>query len=45
MKTSDIKLLDLRALIAIGCFTVPALLLVSWDSYLYDLPQHHDVIW
>lgn len=33
------------ALIAIGCFTVMALLVVSWDSYLYDLWQHHDVIW
>ncbi|MBR5726396.1 MAG: hypothetical protein IKX56_06660 [Muribaculaceae bacterium] len=36
---------DLRALLPIGCFTVVALLLVSWDSYLYDLWQHHDVIW
>ncbi len=33
------------ALLAIGVFAVVALLLVSWDSYLYDLWQHHDVIW
>ena len=30
---------------AIGVFAILALLLVSWDSYLYDLWQHHDVIW
>ena len=45
IKTSDLHRLDLRALTAIGCFTVLALLLVSWDSYLYDLWLHHDVIW
>ena len=33
------------ALLAIGVFAIVALLLVSWDSYLYDLWQHHDVIW
>ncbi len=32
-------------LLAIGVFAILALLLVSWDSYLYDLWQHHDVIW
>lgn len=32
-------------MLAIGAFTILALLLVSWDSYLYDLWQHHDVIW
>ena len=37
--------IDRWALLAIGAFTVLALLLVSWDSYLYDLWQHHDVIW
>ena len=36
---------DRIALAAIGAFAVIALLLVSWDSYLYDLWQHHDVIW
>ena len=36
---------NLVTLLSIGCFTVVALLLVSWDSYLYDLWQHHDVIW
>lgn len=35
----------LKALLPIGCFTIVALLLVSWDSYLYDLWRHHDVIW
>ncbi len=45
IKTSNTHLPDLRALIGIGCFTVLALLLMSWDSYLYDLPHHHDVIW
>lgn len=34
-----------KAQLPIGCFAVVALLLVSWDSYLYDLWQHHDVIW
>ncbi len=29
----------------VGIFAVLALLLTSWDSYLYDLWQHHDVIW
>ena len=32
-------------LIMVGIFAVLALLLTSWDSYLYDLWQHHDVIW
>lgn len=36
---------SLAALLSIGCFVVVALLLVSWDSYLYDLWPHHDVIW
>ena len=45
MKMSNTDLADLRFLISIGYFTVLALLLVSWDSYLYDLPHHHDVIW
>lgn len=31
--------------IAVGIFAVLALLLTSWDSYLYDLWQHRDVIW
>ncbi len=33
------------ALIAVGIYAIVALLLTSWDSYLYDLWQHHDVIW
>ena len=33
------------AIIAITCFAILAILLTSWDSYLYDLWQHHDVIW
>jgi len=33
------------ALLAVGAFAVLALLFTSWDSYLYDLWQHHDVIW
>ncbi len=33
------------AVITVGIFAVLALLLTSWDSYLYDLWQHHDVIW
>ena len=41
----DTKRDNLMALLPIGCFTIVALLLVSWDSYLYDLWQHHDVIW
>ena len=32
-------------LFTVGIFAVLALLLTSWDSYLYDLWQHHDVIW
>ena len=36
---------QLWVLLAIGVFAILALLLVSWDSYLYDLWQHHDVIW
>lgn len=36
---------SLPAIIAVSCFAVLALLLTSWDSYLYDLWQHHDVIW
>ena len=36
---------NLAALIAMSVFAIVALLLVSWDSYLYDLWQHHDVIW
>ena len=36
---------SLPAIIAVSCFAVFALLLTSWDSYLYDLWQHHDVIW
>ena len=32
-------------LIIVGIFAVLSLLLTSWDSYLYDLWQHHDVIW
>lgn len=35
----------LPVVIAIACFAVLALLLTSWDSYLYDLWQHRDVIW
>ena len=35
----------LPVVIAITCFAVLALLLTSWDSYLYDLWQHRDVIW
>ena len=45
MMTSDERRTNRWALLAIGCFAVVALLLVSWDSYLYDLWQHHDVIW
>lgn len=45
MVTNKNQKINLPALIAIGSFAVLALLLVSWDSYLYDLWQHHDVIW
>ena len=44
-QSHDIKRDRLKALLPIGCFTIVALLLVSWDSYLYDLWRHHDVIW
>ena len=44
MRTSERKV-NRWALVGIGAFAVVALLLVSWDSYLYDLWQHHDVIW
>ena len=44
MRTSERKV-HRWALVGIGAFAVLALLLVSWDSYLYDLWQHHDVIW
>ena len=44
-QSCDIKHDRLKALLPIGCFTIVALLLVSWDSYLYDLWRHHDVIW
>ena len=44
-QSRDIKRDRLKALLPIGCFTIVALLLVSWDSYLYDLWRHHDVIW
>ena len=44
MKSSERKV-NRWALVGIGAFAVVALLLVSWDSYLYDLWQHHDVIW
>lgn len=33
------------AILAIIGFAILAILLTSWDSYLYDLWQHHDVIW
>lgn len=36
---------DKFALLIIACFSILALLVASWDSYLYDVWQHHDVIW
>jgi len=36
---------SLPAIVATACFAIVAILLTSWDSYLYDLWQHHDVIW
>ena len=36
---------QLMAILAILSFAVLALLFTSWDSYLYDLWQHRDVIW
>ena len=45
MKTTDDRKLNWPVLLTVGCFAILALLLVSWDSYLYDVWQHHDVIW
>lgn len=41
----DTSRTDIKALMAIACYTIVALLISSWDSYLYDIWQHHDVIW
>ena len=43
--TTDNRKLNLPVIIVLGIFAILALLLVSWDSYFYDLWQHHDVIW
>ena len=37
--------IDWTALVLVALYSLAALLLVSWDGYLYDAWPHYDVNW